>query len=200
MTTSGRSRSSFFSSAAASVTSSSARPKPTTTWPALPAASITSRPSIPAAPATSSFTAPPPLDDFDLGLVADQQAQRLRHAVAAGQLHFAAEQAGLHAGAEVLDHGAGEDDRVLDLGAADVDAVADRGVGADVGVLDAGAGADHGGAADDRAGDGGSLLDDHPALDLGVVDVALEPGLYLLEHQAVGLEHVGELTGVLPPA
>ena len=41
--------------ASASATSSSARPKPTTSWPALPAASIRSRPSIPAAPVTRTF-------------------------------------------------------------------------------------------------------------------------------------------------
>src|SRR3954467_4127596 len=92
-----------------------------------------------------------PLHEFDLGFVADQEAERLRHALAAGQLHFLAEQARLHASAEVLDHRAGEDDRVLDFGATDVDAVADRGVGADVGVLDVGAGADYGGTAADRA-------------------------------------------------
>ena len=122
-------------------------------------------------------------------------------AVAAGQLHVAAEQAGLHPGAEVLDHGAGEDDRVLDLGAADVDVVADRGVGADVGVLDVGAGADHGRAADDRAAQRGAGLEHDPALDPGLlVDLALDLGLQLLEHEPVGLEHVGELAGVLPPA
>ncbi len=55
MTMSGRSRSNFFSTAPASVTSSSRRPKPTTSWPALPAASIRSRPSIPAAPVTRTF-------------------------------------------------------------------------------------------------------------------------------------------------
>src|SRR3954447_14154920 len=96
MTTSGRSRSNFLSSPTGSVTSSSGRPKPTTSWPALPAASITSRPSIPAAPVTRTFTRQLPLDDFDLGIVPDEQAQRLRHAVAAGQLDVAPEQARLH--------------------------------------------------------------------------------------------------------
>src|SRR4051794_20053380 len=86
MTTSGRSRSNFFASPAGLVTSSSARPKPTTSWPALPAASTTSRPSIPAAPVTRTFTEPPPLDDFDLAVVADQQPQSFRHAGAAGEL------------------------------------------------------------------------------------------------------------------
>ena len=44
-------------------------------------------------------------------------------------------------------------------------------------------------------------LDHDPALDPRVlVDLALELGLQLLQHQAVGLEHVGELAGVLPPA
>src|SRR5215475_14343474 len=44
-----------------------------------------------------------PSEDFDHRVVADQQAERFRQAVAAGQLHVAAEKAGLHAGAEVLD-------------------------------------------------------------------------------------------------
>ena len=90
---------------------------------------------------------------------------------------------------------------MLDLGAAHVDVVADRGVGADVGVLDAGAGADHGRAADDRAGQRRARLEHDPALDPGaLVDLALDPRLQLLQHQPVGLEHVGELAGVLPPA
>ena len=42
---------------------------------------------------------------------------------------------------------------------------------------------------------------DDAALDPGLlVDLALELGLQLLQHEAVGLEHVGELAGVLPPA
>ena len=40
---------------ACSAMSSSVWPKPTTSWPALPAASITSRPSMPAAPVTRTF-------------------------------------------------------------------------------------------------------------------------------------------------
>ena len=79
--------------------------------------------------------------------------------------------------------------------------LADRGVGADVGVLDPRAGADHGRAADDRAAHLRAGLDHDPSLDLRVgVDLALEAGLDLLQHEAVGLEHVGELAGVLPPA
>src|SRR5665811_1374827 len=140
-------------------------------------------------------------DDLDLALVADQHPQGLRHAVAAGQLHFAAQQAGLHARAEVFDDGAGEHDRVLDFGAADSDVLAERGVGADVGALDPRAGADHRRAAHGRATQLRPGLDHDPALDLaGLVDLAVDARLELLEHQAVGLEHVGELAGVLPPA
>ena len=122
--------------------------------------------------------------------------------VAAGQLDFAAEQARLHPGAEVLDHRAGEDDRVLDLGAADAHVLADRGVGADVGVLDPGAGADHGRAADDRAARAWrpASITTRPSTRESVVDLALEPGLDLLQDEPVRLEHVGELAGVLPPA
>ena len=49
--------------------------------------------------------------------------------------------------------------------------------------------------------DRGARLDHDPALDPRVlVDLAVEPCLDLLQHQPVGLEHVGELAGVLPPA
>src|SRR5881394_3151835 len=141
------------------------------------------------------------LDDLDLALVADQHPQRLRHAVAAGQLHFAAQQAGLHAGTKVFDNGAGEDDRVLDFGAADAHLLADRGIGTDVGALDPRAGADHGRAADHGAAHFCAGLDHDPTLDPRVlVDLAVEACLELLEDKAVGLKHVGELAGVLPPA
>ena len=83
----------------------------------------------------------------------------------------------------------------------DDDVLADRGVGADVGVLDAGAGADHGRAADDRAARAIAPSSTTPGprpCESSIV--ALEPGLDLLEHEPVGLEHVGELAGVLPPA
>ncbi len=43
-------------------------------------------------------------------------------------------------------------------------------------------------------------LDHHPPLDLGVDDLAVDARLEVLEHQAVGLEHVRELARVLPPA
>ena len=82
-----------------------------------------------------------------------------------------------------------------------VDVAVDRGVGADVGVDDARAGGD-----DRRARAPGvrssvrALLDDHPALDLGVDQLPVHPRLEVLEHEAVGLEHVLEPAGVLPPA
>ena len=202
MTTSGRSRSNFFASAAASVTSSSARPKPTTSWPALPAASITSRPSIPAAPVTRSFIDAAPTRRFRSrscrrpAAAASSAAPSLRVSLTLRPSRLAS--------IRVPRSSTTEPARMIECSTSERrtwTSVADRGVGADVGVLDAGAGADHGRAADDRAGQRRARLDDDPALDPRLlVDLALEPRLDLLEHEAVGLEHVGELAGVLPPA
>ena len=44
------------------------------------------------------------------------------------------------------------------------------------------------------------LLDDDPALDLGVDQLPVHPALQVLEHQAVGLQHVLQAARVLPPA
>src|SRR6478672_11486112 len=202
ITRSGRSASSLPSARARSVTSSSVWPKPTTSWPALPAARTRSRPSIPLAPVTSTFMSRGrALDELQLRVVADHQPQRLRHPLAAGQLHVATEEARLQAGPQVFDQRPRQDDRVLDLGAADLDPIPDRRVRAHVGVLDLGAGADHRGAANGGADDLRAGLDHHPALDpRRRVDLSLEPRLDLLQDEAVGREHVGELAGVLPPA
>src|ERR687894_766824 len=46
----------------------------------------------------------------------------------------------------------------------------------------------------------GPLLDHHASLDARVRELALDAALHVLEHEPVGLQHVGELSGVLPPA
>ena len=46
----------------------------------------------------------------------------------------------------------------------------------------------------------GALLDHDLPLDLGVHQLAVHPLLQVLEHQAVGLQHVLQAAGVLPPA
>ena len=73
-------------------------------------------------------------------------------------------------------------------------------VGPDVGVADDGAGADHRRAADGRALQHRARLDDHAAVDLGVDQLAVDAALDRLEDEPVGLEHVVEPAGVLPPA
>ena len=66
---------------------------------------------------------------------------------------------------------------------------------------DARAGADDHRAADDRSLDRRARLDDDLALDARLrVDRAVDPPLDRVENQPVGLEHVLELAGVLPPA
>ena len=94
----------------------------------------------------------------------------------------------------------GEDDRVLELGVLDGHVLGDRGVGADVGVADHGAGADHGRSADGGALEGGAGLDHDAALDLAVGDLAVQALDHGVQDQPVGLEHVRDLAGVLPPA
>ena len=77
----------------------------------------------------------------------------------------------------------------------------DRRVGADVGVGDPGAGADDRRAADDRALEPRARLDHDPALDpASPTSSPSIRALDVLEDQPVGLEHVVELAGVLPPA
>ena len=98
------------------------------------------------------------------------------------------------------DRAALQQDRVLDLRAADRAALADRRVGAHVAVAQPRARAH-----DRRAADGGALepragLDHDPALDLRVDQLAVDAFDLVVEHQAVGLEHVLQAPGVLPPA
>ena len=81
------------------------------------------------------------------------------------------------------------------------DAVADRRERPDVGAGDARAGADDDRPAHDRALDRRAGLDHDLALDARLgVDRAVDAALDRVENQAVGLEHVLELAGVLPPA
>src|SRR5258708_38787807 len=90
---------------------------------------------------------------------------------------------------------------MLDLRTADVAAKINRGEGADVGVLDEGALANDGRASNQRSLDDSPLLDNHVADELGLgVDISMIAGLGALQDDPVGVEHVLELAGVLPPS
>ena len=89
---------------------------------------------------------------------------------------------------------------MLDLGRLDQAALPDRGVGADVGVDQPCSRADDRGPAHGRALDPRARLDDDATVELRVLDHAVAARLERVEDQPVGLEHVGELAGVLPPA
>ena len=90
---------------------------------------------------------------------------------------------------------------MLDLRASDHHVAVDRRVGPDIGVRELCPGADDGGAPDDRPRELGALLDRDSALDPGLsVELAVDPRLDVLKDETVGLEHVLELSGVLPPA
>ena len=89
---------------------------------------------------------------------------------------------------------------MLDLRAGDLAALADRGVGADVAVAEPRTRADHRGAADDRPFEDGPGLDDDAAVELGVDQLALDPLGRGCRGSGVGLQHVLETPGVLPPA
>src|SRR4051794_24248806 len=75
---------------------------PTTSWPRAAATAATRLPSIPAAPVTTTLTSfrgtsrERPLEDPDLGVVADHEPVRARLAVAATDLDVAPEQRRLH--------------------------------------------------------------------------------------------------------
>src|SRR5947207_244669 len=137
--------------------------------------------------------------DRDLRAVADDHPHRLGQAVAALQADVSAQEARLHAGAEVAHVGAGEEDRVLDLRRGDHDAGAEGRVGANVGVAKLGAGADDRGAPHQGPLEPGPFLDHHAPLDPRLDELALDAGVDVLEHEPVRLQHVGELPGVLPP-
>ena len=111
------------------------------------------------------------------------------------------EQRGLEPRGQVVHLARGEQDRVLDLGALDHAVRADRRVGADVGVGQPRVRADDRRAAHDRAHELGARLDDHaPVARGGLVERALDARVDRVEHEPVGLEHVLEAAGVLPPA
>ena len=158
----------------------------------------TSRPSIPSAPVTSSFTVRHPISELS------PTRKRRRAAGRRERASFTLRPSRL-ASMRVprsRDARAGEDDRVLDLGAARCAAVADRGVGADVGVARCGRRrrSSAGPRTMERSRRAPASIDDpplHPRL------ASISPSmraLDLLQHQPVGLEHVVELAGVLPPA
>ncbi len=89
--------------------------------------------------------------------------------------------------------GAVQDDGELDLAVGDAAVVGDGGERADVGAGDHAAGADDGRAHDARAAHPGALVDLHPPDDLtGVVDVALDVRLSVLQDGAVDLQHVAD--------
>ncbi len=89
---------------------------------------------------------------------------------------------------------------MLDLRAVDVAALTDGRVGPDVAVDQVRARPDHGRPAHRRALEPRARLDDDAALDLRVDQLAVDAPLDRVEDQAVGLEHVLEPAGVLPPA
>ena len=151
-------------------------------------------------PATPTRTARAPLKGSRSRSVADHEAVGLRQGGAAADRHVPADEAGLDPVLEVADRRAGEHDRVLQLRAVDRHVLADGRVGPDVGVADVRSGADHG-----RPADGGALelragLDRHAALHPRVDQLAVVALLDVVEDQAVGLQHVRHLAGVLPPA
>ena len=131
----------------------------------------------------------------------DHEAVGAGLAVAAAHGHVAPEQRGLHAPVEVAHGAAREQDRVLDLGARDRAALADRRVRPDVAVGQARVGADdrraaHGRALEARAR-ARSTTRPSTCESISSPSHALE---HVVEDQAVGLEHVLQAPGVLPPA
>ena len=89
---------------------------------------------------------------------------------------------------------------MLDLRAGDLAILADGGVRADVAVDEARAGADDRGPAHDRSLQPRAGLDDDAPVDARVDQLALDALAQAVEDQAVGLEHVLEPAGVLPPS
>src|SRR3954454_5863116 len=195
----------------ASVTSSSAWPSATTSCPRRAASRATARPSIPPLPRTSkrigiwkrkvrAGAGAAELEDADLRVVPDHEPERAGLPVPAADRHVAAEKRGLHPPVEVRDRAAVEQDRVLDLGALDRAAGADRRVRADVAVDEPRARADDRRAADRAALEPRAGLDDDAPVAARLDHLALDTPVHRVEDQAVGLEHVLQAPGVLPPA
>ena len=70
----------------------------------------------------------------------------------------------------------------------------------DVAIVDDRPLADDDRPADGAVGDLGAVFDDDAAVDLGILDRAADVRVERIQDQPVGLEHVLELAGVLPPA
>src|SRR5690606_34802917 len=137
---------------------------------------------------------------FDAALVAHDQPVGAGPPVVPGEDHVLADEARLDARADPLDPRARADDRVLELGVADRDLVADRRERADVGALHQGVAPDDGGPEHRGPLDHGAGLDDDLADELAVLDGPLDAPAQPAEHEAVGVEDVLGLAGVLPPA
>src|SRR3954469_2690182 len=197
MTASGEASSTRSWAIAGLVRSPLGRSTPTASQPRARASATTRWPSMPAAPVIRILTG---LEDRDVSVVAHHEAVGARLARAAADVHVAAQQRGLHAAVKAAHRRAGEQDRVLDLGALDRAVLTDRGVGPDVAVGQRRARADDRGAADGRARQRRARLDDDAALDGRRDQLALDAVLHAVEDQPVGLEHVVQAAGVLPPA
>src|ERR671914_1178683 len=170
--------------------------------PARSGAAVAAAGSAAKSAATSRTPADPiaALEDLNVRVVTDDETICLRQGRALAYAHIAPDQAGLDAVVQVADPRAGQHDRMLELGPLDVHVVADRRVRADVGVADLRPAADDRGAAHGRALEPRPRLDHHAALDPRVDQLALDPLLQVVEDQPVGLEHVLDLAGVLPPS
>src|SRR3954470_4461392 len=138
--------------------------------------------------------------DLYLRVVADDEAVCAWPRVGPLEHDVAPDQARLHTVGEVGDPRAAQHDRMLDLRALDHDLRADRRIRTDVGIDDAAPGADDRRPAHGRALQDGARADRHASLDARVDQLAVVRWLEVLEDQAVGLEQVLDLAGVLPPA
>src|SRR6266545_2248668 len=138
--------------------------------------------------------------DADLGVVADQESVDAGTLQARMNTDVGADQGIRNAHGDPLQARALQHDRVLDLAALDETVRPDRRVGADEGVPDLGAWPDDGGPAHGRADETGSRLDDdlpfHAASRVQLVEALRRKRV---EDDAVGFEHVLDLSGVLPP-
>src|SRR5262245_38452546 len=150
----------------------------------------------PAAPVISIRFTKLSLDQTDLTIIAQQQAEGGGTAVVADDLDTAADEAILDPLAGVHDPAVLQHDAVLDLGVFDLRPVADAGVRADERVLDAAAAADDRGAADRSVDQPGSLPDpDAPDHARCLIHAAVVLRLDLVQDDPVRLEHIILLAG-----
>src|SRR5690606_6031708 len=124
----------------------------------------------------------------------------VRAAVVAGDPHLLADQARLDARAHASDRRAGPDDAVLQLGVVDGDVTAYGRERPDVGAVDLRARGDEGRTEDRGVAHLGAGLHHDLADQLAVLDNPVDPPAQLRQDQAVGVEDVLRLAGVLPPA